>query len=50
VPHDHPQAEIAKLLCNSGKARRLLGWRPQVSLEEGIQRTREWIRANPEAL
>ncbi|MCA1293976.1 GDP-mannose 4,6-dehydratase [Paenibacillus sp. alder61] len=43
VPHIHPQSEIQKLLCNSGKAKDLLGWEPQVSLEEGIKRTREWI-------
>jgi nucleoside-diphosphate-sugar epimerase len=50
VVHDHPQAEIAKLLCNNAKAARVLNWRPEISLEEGIQRTREWIRANPDAI
>ncbi|HLX60802.1 MAG TPA: GDP-mannose 4,6-dehydratase [Planctomycetota bacterium] len=50
VVHDHPQAEIAKLLCDNSKAAQMLGWRPAVSLEEGIRRTREWIRANPGAL
>jgi len=49
IPHDHPQAEIAKLLCDSGKASRLLGWQPKITLEEGIRLTREWIRKNPEA-
>lgn len=44
VEHIHPQSEIQKLLCNSTKAKRLLGWEPQVSLEEGIARTREWIK------
>ncbi len=43
VPHIHPQSEIQKLLCNSEKAKRIMGWEPQVSLEEGIRRTREWI-------
>lgn len=47
VPHIHPQSEIQKLLCNSSKAERLLGWKPQVSLEEGIRRTEEWIRTSP---
>jgi nucleoside-diphosphate-sugar epimerase len=47
VPHDHPQAEIPKLLCDPRKAERLLGWRPQVSLEEGLRRTREWIARSP---
>jgi UDP-glucose 4-epimerase len=43
VPHIHPQSEIQKLLCNYGKAKQLLGWEPQVSLEEGIRRTEAWI-------
>lgn len=43
IPHIHPQSEIQKLLCNSLKAKELLGWEPKVSLTEGIQRTREWI-------
>lgn len=46
VPHIHPQSEIQKLLCNYDKASRLLGWKPNVSLEEGIKRTREWIRTS----
>ncbi|PKM77610.1 MAG: NAD-dependent dehydratase [Firmicutes bacterium HGW-Firmicutes-15] len=43
VPHIHPQSEIQKLLCNYNKAQGLLGWKPQVSLEVGLQKTREWI-------
>lgn len=46
VPHDHPQAEIPKLLCDPGKARRLLGWEPSVSLETGLDRTRQWLIDN----
>lgn len=45
VEHIHPQSEIPKLLCNSQKAARLLGWKPKVTLSEGISRTREWIAA-----
>ncbi|HUC92020.1 MAG TPA: GDP-mannose 4,6-dehydratase [Paenibacillus sp.] len=45
VEHIHPQSEIQKLLCDSSKAGRLLGWKPEVTLEEGIRRTEEWIRA-----
>ena len=46
VPHDHPQAEIMRLLCDASKAERLLGWRPQVSLDQGLQLTRAWLEAN----
>jgi len=44
VEHIHPQSEIQKLLCNYSKAAMLLNWRPEVSLEEGIRRTEEWIK------
>lgn len=44
VEHIHPQSEIPKLLSNSKKAKKLLGWEPKVSLEEGISRTEEWIK------
>lgn len=46
VPHDHPQAEIPKLLCNPGKANALLNWRPATPLEEGLSRTRKWLQDN----
>ncbi|MCM3338755.1 GDP-mannose 4,6-dehydratase [Paenibacillus sp. MER TA 81-3] len=45
IEHIHPQSEIAKLLCNSDKAKQLLGWEPKVTLEEGIQLTQEWIQS-----
>jgi len=44
VPHIHPQSEIPKLVCDYTKAKELLGWQPKVSLEEGIERTRQWIK------
>lgn len=46
VPHDHPQAEIPKLLCEPGKAEALLKWRPATSLDEGLNRTRAWLQDN----
>lgn len=46
VEHDHPQAEIMCLVCDSNKARNLLGWEPQVSLDEGLRRTRTWLADN----
>ena len=44
VKHIHPQSEIPKLVCDNSKARRLLGWKPKTSLEDGIEKTRNWIR------
>ncbi|MBI4972704.1 MAG: SDR family NAD(P)-dependent oxidoreductase [Candidatus Omnitrophica bacterium] len=46
VPHHHPQAEIYKLLCDYSKARQLLNWEPKTSLEQGIEKTRDWIKQN----
>jgi nucleoside-diphosphate-sugar epimerase len=43
VPHIHPQSEIMRLRCDSGKAAALLGWSPKVGIEEGARRAREWI-------
>jgi UDP-glucose 4-epimerase len=43
IPHIHPQSEIQRLLCNYDKAAELLNWQPQVSLEEGLRRTEQWL-------
>jgi len=44
IPHIHPQSEIARLVCDYRKAKRLLNWEPRTSLREGIKKTREWIK------
>lgn len=44
VEHIHPQSEIQKLLCNSSKAKQLLNWEPQITLEKGLILTEEWIQ------
>jgi NAD dependent epimerase/dehydratase len=49
VVHDEarfrpPDSEVMELLCDNRKARDLLGWEPQVSLEEGLQATIAFIR------
>ena len=41
--HPHPQNEISRLICDYGKAQRLLEWQPQVGLAEGIRLTRVWM-------
>jgi UDP-glucose 4-epimerase len=48
VEHHHPQSEVQKLLCNPEKANELLGWEPEVSLEEGVGRLREWLKEQQE--
>ncbi|WP_027963778.1 dTDP-glucose 4,6-dehydratase [Halalkalibacillus halophilus] len=45
VEHIHPQSEIQKLLCDSSKANKLLGWHPDFDLETGIRKTEEWIKS-----
>ena len=42
VPWD--QTDVALRIPNIEKARRLLGYAPQVDLEEGLQRTIQWYR------
>jgi len=42
-----PEAsEVLELLCDHRKAKALLGWQPQVSLEAGLERTVHYIRDN----
>lgn len=48
VPHIHPQSEVMKLLCDYTKATTLLGWQPKVTLEEGLEKTEQWMRENQE--
>jgi UDP-glucose 4-epimerase len=43
VDHIHPQSEIAVLRCDARMAEQVLGWRPQVSLADGLARTRAWM-------
>lgn len=43
IEHHHPQAEIQKLVCDSTKAKDLLGWEPQTALEKGIEKVKEHL-------
>ncbi len=41
-------SEVERLLADASKACEVLGWTPQVSLEEGLQRTIDWLRDHME--
>ena len=46
--HQPPRAgDIRHSLASIERAKSLLGYEPQVSLEEGLRRTLEWFRDNP---
>ncbi|HZU87359.1 MAG TPA: GDP-mannose 4,6-dehydratase [Anaerolineaceae bacterium] len=40
------KSEVMRLLSDNRKAKAQLGWQPQVSLEQGLSQTVEWIRRN----
>jgi len=35
-------AEVNRLICDYGLAKKLFGWEPKISLEEGLIRNIEW--------
>lgn len=39
-----PGSEVERLLCDNRKARRLTGWEPRYTLEEGLRETINWFR------
>ena len=39
-------SEVGRLWCDNTKAKRLLGWEPKTSLDEGIKKTIDWISNN----
>jgi dTDP-glucose 4,6-dehydratase len=44
-----PEAsEVERLLADNTRARELMGWEPKINLEEGLQRTIDWLRQHPE--
>ncbi|MFZ5982562.1 MAG: GDP-mannose 4,6-dehydratase, partial [Patescibacteria group bacterium] len=38
------KSEVFKLICDNKKAKRITGWKPEYSLEEGIKETIDFIR------
>jgi len=39
-------SEVFKLICDNGKAKQLLNWEPQVSLDDGLRAVIGWVRDN----
>ena len=39
-------SEVMQLICDNTRAREILGWSPQFSLEEGLDQTVAWMRDN----
>jgi NAD dependent epimerase/dehydratase len=39
-----PDSEVMRLHAGTARARQVLGWEPRVSLDEGLQRTIDWVR------
>ena len=44
VEHHHPQSEVQRLRCDPTKAKEVLGWEPEVTLENGVGRVRSWMQ------
>ncbi len=42
------KSEVMKLICENSKIKELTGWKPQVSFEEGLKRTVEFVKNNKE--
>ncbi len=38
------KSEVQRLLASNDQARRRLGWKPKVNLQEGLEKTIEWIK------
>jgi NAD dependent epimerase/dehydratase len=43
-------SEVERLLCDNTRIREWTGWAPEVSLEEGLRRTSDWVRENLERI
>jgi nucleoside-diphosphate-sugar epimerase len=40
------KSEVMKLWASNQKAKDMIGWEPQIPLDEGLKRTVEWISAH----
>lgn len=44
----NPEGEIDRQYVDATKLREVCGWAPEVSLEDGVERTLDWYREHPE--
>jgi NAD dependent epimerase/dehydratase len=44
-----PESEVERLIADTAKAKKLLGWEPTVGLDEGLRRTIEWLTGSLDA-
>ncbi len=42
------RSEVKQLVCDSTAARRIIGWEPRHSLDEGLRKTIDWVAAHPD--
>ena len=40
------KSEVNQLICNNNKANELINWQPKMSLDEGLEKTINWFKAN----
>ena len=40
------KSEVERLLSNAEKAKKVTGWEPKYTLEEGLKETIDWIKDN----
>jgi dTDP-glucose 4,6-dehydratase len=38
------RSEVMRLVCDSRLAADILGWRPEITLDEGLSRTITWVK------
>jgi dTDP-glucose 4,6-dehydratase len=44
-----PESEVERLVAGTAKAKRVLRWEPEISLDEGLRRTIEWLTGSLDA-
>lgn len=42
------KSEVIRLICDNTKAKKIIGWQPMVSLDEGLKRTIDWVKTHLE--